>query len=123
MTAQRYDLHIEQGADWPGVGFPIFDANGTPFDVTGCTAQGEIRLAPRAAPVLFTWDSTVDEDTGLIVLTSNLVIISTTAAQSSLWTFRTARYDVELHNPDGPPGQRDIRVAEGSVTVSEEVTR
>lgn len=127
MTAQHVDLYVEQGADWPGIGFPICDATGEPFDVTGCTARGQIRKRTDDVNVLFTWSSVsadlTDPDVGLIVLRDNLVIISMTAEQSEALTFRSAPYDIKLTNPSGPVGQRVLRVADGVVTLSQEVTR
>jgi len=40
VGAISVDLHIEQGADWPGLAFPIFDSVGAPYDLAGCTALG-----------------------------------------------------------------------------------
>lgn len=127
MAAVEVDLYIEQGADWPGLAFPIFDEQDDPFDLAGCTARGQIRLTPNqsaSVPPLFTWSTDPDDDPGgLIVLTGNLVIIGVTGAASSAWTFQKARYDIELTDPGAQPGKQTIRVAQGRVNVSQEVTR
>lgn len=125
MTAQHVDLYIEQGADWPGIGFPICDSLGAPFDLTGCTAKGQIRKTANDVVVLFEWSSedTLDPEIGAIVFVDNLVIISMTAEQSEALDFRTAQYDVKLTNPSGLAGQKVLRVSDGTVTLSQEVTR
>lgn len=127
MAAVDVDLFIEAGADWPGLAFPIFDEQEDPADLTGCSAYGEIRLAPgeplHSIP-LFTWSTDPDDDPdGLIVLTGNLVIVSIAGAISTTWTFQKARYDLKLTDPGGAPGKQTIRVAQGRVNVSQEVTR
>jgi len=123
VTAVEVDLHIEQGADWPGIAFPILDDNNEPVDLTGCSALGQIRKTARDPVVLFSWASFPPSGQGLVVMTGNLVAITVLGTASSLWTFTSARYDLELHNPNAPIGQRDIRVASGAVYLSPEVTR
>lgn len=124
MTAVHVDLYIEQGVDWPGIGFPIFDADDAPFaGLPGCTARGQIRLSARDIDAQFTWSTDPAEDEGLIVFQDHLVIPSMTAEQSAALDFHTAVYDIKLTNPDGLPGQRVLRVANGTVTLSQEVTR
>lgn len=124
MTAVEVDLHIEQGADWPGIAFPILDDNNEPVDLTGCSALGQIRKTARDPEVLFAWSTGLTVlGGGLVVFTGNLVAISVLGTASTLWTFTAARYDLELHNPNAPLGQRDIRIARGAVYVSPEVTR
>lgn len=123
MPAVVVDITIEQGVDWPGIGFPIFDAQNEPFDLSGCTARGQIRLTRQGDAALFTWSTDPGTDEGLIAFQDNLVIISMTAEQSRGLAFGRAVYDIKLTNPDGPPGQRDLRVARGVVTLDPEVTR
>lgn len=123
MTAVEVDLHIEQGADWPGIGFPILDANNEPVDLGGCTALGQIRKLPRDPTALFSWSTIPMFGQGLVVFVDNLVTISVLGDASALWTFATARYDLKLTNPNAPVGQRLIRVASGAVYVSPQVSR
>lgn len=116
------DLHIPQGADWPGIAFPILDADGQAVDLSACTAVGQIRKRPGHPDVLYSWLGMAGLGTGPIVLAGNLVTISVPGADSALWTFTAARYDVKLTNPAAPPGHRIIRVARGAVYVSASVT-
>jgi hypothetical protein len=123
VTAVEVDLHIEQGADWPGIAFPILDDTNEPVDLSGCSALGQIRKTARDPEVLFAWSTAPVFGGGVVVFTGNLVAISVLGTSSTLWTFTAARYDLELHNPNAPLGQRDIRVASGAVYLSPEVTR
>jgi hypothetical protein len=123
VTAVEVDLHIEQGADWPGIAFPILDDNNEPVDLSGCSALGQIRKTARDPEVLFAWSTAPVFGGGVVVFNGNLVAISVLGTSSTLWTFTAARYDLELHNPNAPLGQRDIRVASGAVYLSPEVTR
>lgn len=118
------DLHIPQGADWPGLAFPILDALNSPVDLSECTALGQIRKTSRATEVLFTWSTTpVGLNQGRITLSGNLVPISVLGAHSSAWRFTSARYDVFLTNPNADPGQQVIKVAFGLVIVEAQISR
>ena len=118
------DLHIPQGADWPGLAFPILDANDSPVDLSDCTAIGQIRKTARAPEALFTWsDTPVGIDQGRVTFDGNLLGISVLGAASSGWTFREAAYDVFLTNPNAPQGQQIIKVGWGLVIVTPQISR
>jgi hypothetical protein len=123
MAAVQVDLTIEQGSDWPGLAFPIFDSEGAPYDLTGCTARGQIRAAPDEDPELFTWSTSPATGDGLITLATNTLTIRVLGDESSAWSFRKARYDIYLTNPAAPVGQRTFRIADGAVYLDLEVTR
>lgn len=108
MPAAQTNLTIEQGADWSH-GWRV-TYNGQPIDDTW-SARSQARRAP-SSDLLHQFAATVNPD-GSVILTA-------TAAESSTWAWRWARYDVEVTNADGSV---TLRVAEGSVTVSAEVTR
>lgn len=123
MSAVQVDLRIEQGADWPGLAFPILDEEGQPYDLTGCTARGQIRSARNVEPVLFAWSTDPGEDEGLITLSGNTLTIRVLGEESSRWAWRRGQYDIELTNPAAPVGKQRFRIAEGSVYLDLEVTR
>lgn len=123
MTAVHVDLTIEQGSDWPGLAFPIFDAEGVPYDLTGCTARGQIRRVRDSTPALFSWDTSPAAGEGLITLANSLLTIRVLGAESSAWDWNTGRYDIFLTNPAAPVGQRTFRIADGAVYLDLEVTR
>lgn len=111
MTARRYDLRIEQGSDYR-LQIPIVNDEGQPFVVTGWSARGQIRLSLNdEQPVFELYDHLA-----LGVTTVELLLPAEVTAE---WTWRQARYDIELVNPEGRP----TRLLEGHVFVSPEVTR
>lgn len=123
MVAVKVDLTIEQGSDWPGLAFPIFDSEGAPYDLTGCTARGQIRRIQNSDPALFTWSTTPATGEGLIALAGNILTIRVLGSESTSWDWNTGRYDIYLTNPAAPVGQRVFRIADGAVYLDLEVTR
>jgi hypothetical protein len=123
MAAVKVDLTIEQGSDWPGLAFPIFDEENNPYDLTGCTARGQIRRLANSEPSLFTWSTSPAAGEGLITLSSNLLTVRILGFESALWAWNTGRYDIQLTNPAAPVGQRVFRIADGAVYLDLEVTR
>lgn len=123
MSAVQVDLLIEQGADWPGISVPMLDKLNAPFTVTGCTAHGQIKGHRNDTVPIFTWSSTPAAGEGLITLVGTSVAWRLLAAESELWTFTRAEYQIELHNPAGPVGDQTIRVAQGAVLLDLELDR
>lgn len=117
-----YNLVIPQGADWPGVAYPIVGPDNLPYDLTGCTAKGQIRPSPGSDELYYTWSTSPAAGDGLITLSGSTLTIRVLASESALWTFTSASYDILLTNAAAPVGLRVSRVAMGSVTVSKEVT-
>lgn len=117
-----YNLIIPQEADWPGINYPIIGPDGNPYDLTGCTARGEIRPSPGADELYYAWSTSPLSGQGLITLTGTTLNIRVLATESAMWTFQTGAYDILLTNPAAPIGLQVSRVAMGSVTVSQEVT-
>lgn len=117
-----YDLLIPQGVDWPGINYPIFGADGTVYNLSGCTARAEIRPFPDHDELYFAWSTTPTAGEGLITLADGVLNIRVLAAESAGWTFTDASYDIVLTNPAAPVGLQRSRVAMGAVTVSRRVT-
>jgi hypothetical protein len=122
LTTLVYPLCIPQGADWPGIDFPIIGPDGTPYDLTGCSALGQIRSSPGSDQLYFTWSTSPTAGQGLITLSTSTLNIRVLAAESSLWTFEYGAYDILLTNPAAPMGFQESRVVMGKVIVSQEVT-
>jgi hypothetical protein len=122
VTAVHVDLCIEQGADWPGLAFPILDEEGQPYDLTGCSAKGQIRRRKDTDAVLFAWSSDPGEDEGLITLADSTLTIRVLASESDEWDWRSGVYDIELTNPSAPVGKQVWRIAQGNVIIDQEVT-
>lgn len=117
-----YNLIIPQAVDWPGIDYPIIGPDGSPYDLTGCSAQAEIRPSPRADELYFTWSTSPTMGQGLITLSGSTLNLRVLSTESLPWTFIAGAYDIVLTNPAAPVGLRVSRVAMGSVTVSQEVT-
>jgi hypothetical protein len=118
-----FNLFIPQGADWPGINYPIIGPDGEPYDLTGCTAKAQIRAHPTSDEIFFTWSTSPTTGQGLITLTGTTLNIRLLATESAPWFFTQGAYDILLTNPAAPVGLRVSRVAMGSVTVSPEVTQ
>lgn len=122
LSVLVYPIIITQGADWPGIDYPIIGPDGTPYDLTGCSAKAEIRPSPAADELFFTWSTSPITGQGLITLSGSTLNIRVLSTESSSWTFTTGAYDILLTNPAAPVGLQVSRVAMGPVTVSQEVT-
>ena len=109
MPALKSNLTIEQGTTWSH-GWAV-TYNGDPIDETW-TARGQIRERVSSSEILYDLDPTVNAD--------GSVVVGVDAATSSAWAWRSAVYDVEVVNADASVV---LRVAEGRVSVSLEVTR
>ena len=115
MAIIKYDLFIEQGAEFTK-SFEWKDSTGEPVDLTGYTARMQIRPS-------------VSSDTVIASLTTEngRITLGGTAGTISLFLGATVTdgiskggvYDLELVQTE----DNVVRFAEGSVTVSKEVTR
>ncbi len=105
-------LAIPQGTTWERRWLISDPDSGTPRDLSEWTARGQVRAAHSDDEVLHEWD---DIDCGA----DGYVTVAVAPAESSAWTWRDAVYDIELVDPTG----RVVRIAQGAVRVSPEVTR
>jgi len=112
--ALQYHLRINQGETFR-VAIPVLDDNNSPVSLTGMTAVGQIRTHAAAPTTLYEWSTLA----GNLSFDTNNVVLEVPAATSSLWTWRTAQYDVELTDEDGVV----TRLVEGHVIVHPEITR
>lgn len=116
MTAAKYDMVIEQGADFV---LPIIwqDATEAPLNLAGYTARMQAR-ATVTSPIVLIDASTTNS---LITITpaTGTVTISIPAAQTAQFGWSNAVYDLELVSASGFV----YRLLEGAITVVKEVTR
>jgi len=110
----QYHLRINQGETFQ-VAIPVLDVNDSPITLSGMTAHGQIRTHAADPTVLYEWSTGANN----LAFDTNNVILTVPAATSSLWTWRTAQYDVELTDEDGVV----TRLVEGHVIVHPEITR
>lgn len=113
MPAAKLNLTIEQGTTFEK-SLTWRDKNKRPVPLTGYTARMQIRPSVTSAEVILE----LSTENGRIVLGTGGVIklVLTPAMTGSL---KSGVYDLELTDPLG----RVIRLVEGKVTVSPEVTR
>lgn len=124
LTALQFNLIIPQNSDWPGESFPIRNPDGTPANLSGCSALGEIRPFAGSDELYYTWSTSPTAGQGLITLNvpASTLTIRVLAVESVLWTFTSGAYDLVITNPAAPVGMQKSRVVMGSVTVSPQAT-
>jgi len=132
MAAGKYSFVIEQGAT---TNFEIQykDSNNTPVNLTGYTGRMQIASDYSSVPnrtVYLTLSSSLNPDgTGLNFSGSNgstppasgSIGIYIAACTSSLLTFTTAKYDLEIYSGSGAC-PLTVRLLEGQVSLSNQVT-
>jgi hypothetical protein len=131
MSAGRYSFIIEQGTT---VNFEIqySDASGKPIDLTGYNGKMQLKsnYADNSPTIYLTLSSSLNSDgTGLNFSgssgtkppTSGSIGIYISSCTSSGLMFDTAFYDLEIYSGSNCP--YTVRVLEGKVTLSKEVTR
>jgi len=114
MTAGIYNFTMDQGSTWT-LQIVYEDPNGTPINLTGYTAEMQVRRKfDSPAPVL-----TLATGGQGIVITGGTGTIAITATDEQTEAIDAGLYvyDLELDN-----GGVRTRLIQGSVTVSAEVT-
>jgi FlaG/FlaF family flagellin (archaellin) len=107
--AIKTNLIVDQGANFV-YNVYLIDVNGDPFDITGYSANAQIRKT-YTSTTYNTLNVTLGGNTGLITMSMN----ATTTA--NLTNSRYV-YDLQLHS-----NNVTSRILEGIVTVNPEVTR
>lgn len=111
MGAVSRDLTIEQGVTWQAAWQIALD--GAPLDPdAGWSARSQVRKKNSDPTVLHEFTANV---------VGSVVQLSVLPDESSAWVWRRGVYDVELFDDASPP--RVVRIVQGSITVSPEVTR
>jgi hypothetical protein len=128
MAAGKYSFTLEQGVTTI-LEFQYKDADENPIDLTGYSGRMQIKsdYADNSPVTYATISSSLAVDgTGLDFSgsngetppTSGSIGLYISAASSSAFNFDTAKYDLELYN-----GDQVIRLVEGTIKLSREVTR
>jgi hypothetical protein len=111
VGAVTRNLTIEQGTTWQQAWRIQLD--GVDLDeAAGWQARSQVR-AKKVDPAV------LHEFTARVV--GSVVQLSATADESSAWAWRRGVYDVELADQSTPP--RVVRVVQGTISISPEVTR
>lgn len=108
--ATKANLVIDQGSTF-SASLNLTDENGDPISLSGYTANSQIRKWYTSATPAATFTTNVDEELGKITL-------SLTSDQTSNLEFGRYIYDVEITS-----GFIILRIVEGIVTVTPQVTR
>ena len=127
MAAGNYSFTIEQGAT---VNFEVqyTDASNLPIDLTGYSGRMQIKSGfANDTPVTYaTLSSSRHPDgtglnfsgsSGTTPPASGSIGVFISATTSSLFTFARAKYDLEIVS-----GSTVVRLIEGTITLSKEVT-
>ena len=125
MPAGRYNLLIEQGATFE-IELQYKDSNGVVVDLTGYSGRLQIRPSIGSPTAYLCLSSSLNADgTGLNFSgsngstppTSGSIGVYISAATSSMLTFNTGVYDLEIAS-----GSFVSRLLQGNVQLSKEVT-
>ena len=112
----RYDLRINQGETFRWTYTMLDDeGNGDPALLSGATAKAQIRTHAASPALLYEWSAAH----GNLAYDVNTIVLTTPSVDSSLWTFRTGVWALELAHADGVTD----RLAEGLVIVHPEIVR
>jgi hypothetical protein len=124
MPAAKYDLHVETGATFRlsfvyGRRTGATDVDGNPvvepYDLTGCTARMQIRQSIGRDVLV-----QADTDAGIVIDgPAGRIVVTLTDEQTATLVVRRGVYDLEVEYPSGDV----VRVLEGKVTISANVTR
>lgn len=116
MPASSYDVYIEQGATF-NLALVWRDNANALVNLTGYTARMQVRKRITDAVPLLDLNTT----NGKITLggTAGTIAITANAAQTAALTDKQGVYDLELVAADGTV----VRLLQGDVTISPEVTR
>jgi hypothetical protein len=126
MAAGRYSFTIEQGSTL-NLELQYKNSSGDPIDLTRYSGKMQIRPSVSSATVYITLSSSLKADgtglnfsgsNGTTPPTSGSIAISISAISSSLLTFDTGVYDLEITS-----GSIVTRILEGQVKLSKEVTQ
>jgi hypothetical protein len=113
--ANTYNSTIDQGSDWY-LTLIYKDSSGTAINLTGYTANMQLRVNANSA----TADLTLSTTSGITITGSTgTIAIHATATQTAALTAQNYVYDLEIKSA----GNVITRLIQGTLNVSAEVTR
>jgi hypothetical protein len=108
-TPQAVPLTLYRGDDF-FLDLEVTDPGGAAADLTGATAEAQIRASAADVAVLASFDATV---------TGNVVSLHLPSVEAANLTTKTAAWDCQLTDSDGIVST----LAAGPVTITADVTR
>jgi hypothetical protein len=111
------NLVVKQGATETIEILDIVDGAGVALNPAGCSVRAQVRNPQSSATVLYEWTS--QGATPNATVAAGRVTLSLPADVSTAFTWTFGYYDVELTDSAG----KVARLAEGTITVSPQVTR
>lgn len=105
------DFNIKQGTDG-GIKWPVFNVDGTLFNLTGYTVKAQVRS--MTGNLLHEFSTNL----GNALIANNEIILTWTNVQTTLWRWEEGRFDIEITSPTGVVTQVD----KGFITLIKEVT-
>lgn len=118
MPAAKYDLLIEQGADY-SKSIILKNPDGSVKDLTNVTLHLQIREYHFSDTVLLEGNSLGANPNLIVNIPTGTVTIKFSHSQTSSLTIRKGVYDLEMTTPTSEV----IRLMQGAVIVDPEVTR
>jgi len=115
VTAERLDIVIEQGTTFI-LELTYLDANDAPIDLSGYTAQMQIR-PQHGSPVVLAEFST--SETSIIMTGAGIISIQISDEETRAYKWKRGVYDLEITSGGGIV----TRLIEGSASVTPEVTK
>lgn len=116
MPAGQYNFDIEQGVAFARI-MNLKDSNGVTMNLTGYSARMQIRPYVSSTEVLI--EATTANGKLIITPLTGVLTLSLSATDTTQLAYTKAVYDIELVDNVGTP----IRLLQGEITVSREVTR
>jgi len=117
MPAAQLNLTIEQGATYRRKLSVSSGTPAAPLNLTGYTIRMQVRPNVRSADVLIALNNSNGRIT--VNAAAGEFTLALSAAETAALSFNDGVYDIELQSPSGDV----IRLAQGLVKVSPEVTR
>tara|TARA_R110000851_G_scaffold143173_1_gene282061 strand:- start:4813 stop:5163 length:351 start_codon:yes stop_codon:yes gene_type:complete len=115
MSAQKYDFKVDVGSTTT-IPLRFTDSSGTALDMSGYTFEMQCRQTPSSETVLFEVSSSDGID--MSAAATGWVTITISKTKTSAVAVRTGVYDLER-----TLGAETVRVIQGNVSFSPEVTR
>lgn len=116
LLAQEHDIVVQQGATFKKT-LAVKDTGDQPIDLTGYTARMQVRTDFEATqPAL---DLTTENSGIAINGPAGEIILTAADTATSTLSITNGFYDLELIKPSGDV----VRLLQGKVTVSREITR